>query len=65
MMYAGNFFILRRKVFTIKSLLTETKIRSAYEIFYATCKQAFKVKNTKFWHQIFENFNYFVQAIIQ
>ena len=44
------------EVFTLKILLKQTKIRSAYEIFYVTCKLGFKVsdvrriKNFNPWH---------------
>ena len=40
-MYAGNIFVLHGKFFTLKSLLKETEISSAYKFFYATCKQVF------------------------
>ena len=44
---SGNFALnsqifLRSKFFTLKILLKETKIRSAYEIFYTGYKQGFK-----------------------
>ena len=40
-----KFFIVRGKFFTLKTLLKGTKIRSAYKMFHATCKQNLTAPN--------------------